>query len=376
MTQHIVKAGDTYSEIALKYGVSQENLQKWNRTPAKKLQIGQTIFLSDPNEIKSEQQKSNTSTHVIERGDTLWEIARDNGTSVDTLKAANPNVNPEALQLGQKINLPTSATPEVKSQSTNTQTKTTHFTQPSATKNSSSLAAYNRNVPEEVKQVKTMLKEAEGKMPSAYIAPEGKVTIGYGHLIDSQDKPSFLSSIENLKVSPKRKQAVLEKMLKTPAYQKEMQTYLQKELTKAANNTGITGVNLSVGDDLKLTDEQMELLLNSDIKSKQKDILRTINKSSLDAMTPAQKAVLIDLSFNIGSLKAKAPKLVEALNKKDFESAQVELMFSKSDGKRLKGLINRSIIRMAKFGNGRLSPQARQVIAQTYNAYRAQERHG
>jgi LysM repeat protein len=44
-------------------------------------------------------------THTIKSGDTLWQIAQDKGVDVDTIQAANPDVKPEALMVGQKINI-------------------------------------------------------------------------------------------------------------------------------------------------------------------------------------------------------------------------------------------------------------------------------
>ncbi|KAI4214011.1 MAG: hypothetical protein LQ351_003415 [Letrouitia transgressa] len=47
-------------------------------------------------------------SYTIQSGDTFWSIAQKLGISVDALQAANPGVNPSALQIGQVINLPSS----------------------------------------------------------------------------------------------------------------------------------------------------------------------------------------------------------------------------------------------------------------------------
>ena len=47
-----------------------------------------------------------TKSYKIEAGDTLSAIATKHGISLDALKAANPGINPNALQIGQIINLP------------------------------------------------------------------------------------------------------------------------------------------------------------------------------------------------------------------------------------------------------------------------------
>ena len=45
-------------------------------------------------------------SYTIKSGDTFWSIAQAHGTTVAAIEAANPGVNPGALQVGQKINLP------------------------------------------------------------------------------------------------------------------------------------------------------------------------------------------------------------------------------------------------------------------------------
>ncbi|HSG82922.1 MAG TPA: LysM peptidoglycan-binding domain-containing protein [Gemmatimonadota bacterium] len=63
--------------------------------------------------------------HVVRRGDTLGKLARDYGVSVSAIQAANGNINPRRLQVGQSLVIPragripqyASATPTVRSSS-------------------------------------------------------------------------------------------------------------------------------------------------------------------------------------------------------------------------------------------------------------------
>ena len=65
--------------------------------------------------------------HVVRRGDTLGEIAAAYGVSVSAVRAANKNVNPRRLQIGQRLVIPragklpryTSVTPRVRPSTTN-----------------------------------------------------------------------------------------------------------------------------------------------------------------------------------------------------------------------------------------------------------------
>jgi LysM repeat protein len=44
--------------------------------------------------------------HVVRAGDTLFQIALDNGTTVEAIVAVNPGLNPDTLSIGMEIRLP------------------------------------------------------------------------------------------------------------------------------------------------------------------------------------------------------------------------------------------------------------------------------
>ena len=54
-----------------------------------------------------------TRIHVVERGDTLWELARDNGCTVEQLQRANKLRSPD-IWVGMKLHLPCSGKPKAK----------------------------------------------------------------------------------------------------------------------------------------------------------------------------------------------------------------------------------------------------------------------
>ncbi|WBL37394.1 LysM peptidoglycan-binding domain-containing protein [Tepidiforma flava] len=45
-------------------------------------------------------------TYVVKSGDTLFQIALDNGTTVDAILAVNPGLDPDTLSVGMEILLP------------------------------------------------------------------------------------------------------------------------------------------------------------------------------------------------------------------------------------------------------------------------------
>ena len=46
------------------------------------------------------------STYVIQEGDTFGTVAEEHGTTVDRLRALNPDVDENSLQVGQRIVVP------------------------------------------------------------------------------------------------------------------------------------------------------------------------------------------------------------------------------------------------------------------------------
>lgn len=99
---HIVRSGDNLSSIANDHGISVANLQLWNGLGKKTaLQIGEKLRLSAPPSDKRTTRASG-KFYVIRKGDTLWDIARRHGVSVQELKEWNEGLE-KKLQPGMKI---------------------------------------------------------------------------------------------------------------------------------------------------------------------------------------------------------------------------------------------------------------------------------
>lgn len=94
---HVVREGDTLSEIAAKYDTTVDALVKLNDIKDKDvISIGQKIKLG-------------ASVHTVKPGDTLSEIAATYDTSVDYLVRLNGIDNPNLISIGQNIKLKGSA---------------------------------------------------------------------------------------------------------------------------------------------------------------------------------------------------------------------------------------------------------------------------
>ena len=67
--------------------------------------VAATPFIGD--DSKEAKAKSSSKSYTVKKGDTLSEIARDNGTTLKKLKAANPQIkNLNKIKPGQKIKIP------------------------------------------------------------------------------------------------------------------------------------------------------------------------------------------------------------------------------------------------------------------------------
>ena len=96
--EYVVKKGDTLYSIARKYNTSVDNLKSINNITTDSLAIGQIIKLPSTSSTASD-------TYIVKKGDSLYSIARTYNTSVDKLKEIN-NLTSNALAIGQVLKLP------------------------------------------------------------------------------------------------------------------------------------------------------------------------------------------------------------------------------------------------------------------------------
>jgi len=130
-----VKRGESLQQIADRYGVSVENLMRWNRLKPGPLRRGTRLKIrtgdaalaeaspADSAQIaslpvrraragrtshrSSTQAAPSNGTIVVRAGDTLSEIARRNGVSIASLKRAN-GLASSRIRAGQRLKLPAS----------------------------------------------------------------------------------------------------------------------------------------------------------------------------------------------------------------------------------------------------------------------------
>lgn len=104
-SKHVVKNGENLGLIAKKYSCSVTDLKEWNNLKSNNIYPNQTLLVYKP-ESKSSSSitKGKYLYHVVRKGDTLWDIAKEyDGVTVDQIKALNSLHNINKLKPGQKI---------------------------------------------------------------------------------------------------------------------------------------------------------------------------------------------------------------------------------------------------------------------------------
>ena len=93
--EYIVQKGDSLWSIAKKYNMTVDDLKSMNNLTSNLLSIGQVLKVGNTNQ----------NTYVVQKGDSLWSIAKKYNTTVDNLKNKN-NLTSNLLSIGQVLILP------------------------------------------------------------------------------------------------------------------------------------------------------------------------------------------------------------------------------------------------------------------------------
>lgn len=110
-SEYVVRRGDTLSRIASITGANVAQLKTANGLRGDVLQIGQKLSVPTSNSalVSRVSPTANAQiaavsevTHRVKRGDTLWRIAKQYGTTVNALSSQN-SLNGDALQIGQML---------------------------------------------------------------------------------------------------------------------------------------------------------------------------------------------------------------------------------------------------------------------------------
>ncbi len=116
--RHKIRRGQTVSTIAAKYGVSQYAILEANNLSRRStIYAGKEIIVPVPLDSKRRGEsapkytdyEARNSVYSVRRGDTMWDIARAFGTTVDALRRINYIQRGSRIYVGQKLKIPSSA---------------------------------------------------------------------------------------------------------------------------------------------------------------------------------------------------------------------------------------------------------------------------
>lgn len=134
---HLVVKGDTLYSLSRTYGVTVDQLKKWNGLPNNDLTVGMTLFLGEPTKVPSEEEEEEevievpveevevvvppkvedspvevpekvetpvveVTSYTVKKGDTLYRIATNHKVSVADIKSWN-KLTSDAISVGQKL---------------------------------------------------------------------------------------------------------------------------------------------------------------------------------------------------------------------------------------------------------------------------------
>ena len=100
-TIYIVKKGDSLYSIAQKYNTTVDSIKKLNNLASNLLSINQQLKIS----TKKEEEVQNFYNYTVVPGDTLYSIAKNNNTTVETIKSIN-NLSSNVIDVGMQLKLP------------------------------------------------------------------------------------------------------------------------------------------------------------------------------------------------------------------------------------------------------------------------------
>lgn len=105
-TVYTVQPGDTLFQIARRFGLTLAELLAANPqiTNPNVIQVGQAVCIPG---VAPPPPRCPGVVHVVAAGETLFSLARRYGTTVAEILRFNPGIDPERLQIGQEVCIPT-----------------------------------------------------------------------------------------------------------------------------------------------------------------------------------------------------------------------------------------------------------------------------
>jgi LysM repeat protein len=226
-TTHTVQKGETLFNIAQQYNVEVEQLKQWNDIQADQLAVGQTLVIR-------EASPKNGPTHTVQPQETLFSISKKYNVSIAEIKSWN-NLESNNLSVGQKLTIYPSEENNSEQQSIvvdNETQKNTYYT----VKSGDSLFRIAQEHDMEVEELKEL-----NNLSSNTIRVGQKLTVRDN---ETEAPPSVETSIES---SPQGKFATYKISGNSETIQEIITKFKMDEEEFRALNSGIDGTTLQPG---------------------------------------------------------------------------------------------------------------------------------
>lgn len=105
---YTVQSGDTLWKISQNYHITVDQLKTWNHLSADTIYVNQNLLVVSPT-VSSTSSSTANAIYTVKAGDTLYGIAKTNGTTLTELKSLN-NLTSDLIQIGQQLKLPSTTT--------------------------------------------------------------------------------------------------------------------------------------------------------------------------------------------------------------------------------------------------------------------------
>lgn len=107
---YTIQRGDNLGGIAIKFGVSVKDIKSWNGMSSDKIVAGKKLLIYTNKTgayVSNNSSNNNHSSglrrsHIVQKGESLWSIAKKYNTSVDRIKKAN-GLKSDRINVGDKL---------------------------------------------------------------------------------------------------------------------------------------------------------------------------------------------------------------------------------------------------------------------------------
>jgi LysM repeat protein/uncharacterized protein YvpB len=111
---HVVQPGENLFRIGLRYGVNWRDIMAANGLYSTNITVGQSLVIPGTSDGAAPQAEPAAApaaggAYIIQRGDTLWQIAQRFGVTVPGLMSANGITDPSRIYYGLELAIPGAA---------------------------------------------------------------------------------------------------------------------------------------------------------------------------------------------------------------------------------------------------------------------------